>query len=158
MCGAGFDAGDEAIRPERDGLYVARFRQRREDDVGLPCEGARAVCPDGAIGKMMAGHLSVQVVDEELETGSLHVGGHPAAHGAQPDEPYRHVILGHPITVAAISDFRSVRYRLAVCLRLRKAGAAKPGARFKSRLAPALPNRIDLHDKYRPSLQNKERA
>src|SRR4029453_10114055 len=117
-----------------------------------------ALRPDGAIGKMMAGRLSVQVVDEKPEAGFLHIGGHPAPHGAQPDESHRHVILGHPITVAAISDFRSVRYRLVVCLRLRKAGAAKPGARFKSRLAPALPKRIDLPDKYRPSLPNKERA
>src|SRR5262249_50017979 len=56
---------------------------------------------------MMAGRLPMQVVDEEPEAGSLHVGGHAAAHGAEPDEPYRHVVLGHPITVAAISDFRS---------------------------------------------------
>src|SRR5262249_17219896 len=54
---------------------------------------------------MMAGRLPVQVVDDQLEAGSLHVGGHPAAHGAQPDEPHRHVALGHPFTVAAISDF-----------------------------------------------------
>src|SRR5262249_61150417 len=85
----------------------------------------RASRPDGAIGKMMAGRLPVQVVGGQVEAGLLNVGGHPAAHGAQPDEPHRHVILGHPITVAAISDFRSARYRLAVCLRLRKAGAER---------------------------------
>jgi hypothetical protein len=103
--GARLDASDEAVRSERDRLHIARFRQRGKDDVGLPCEGARALRPDGAIGQMMAGRLPVQVVDDQLEAGSLHVGGHAAAHGAQPDEPYRHVVLGHPFTVAAISDF-----------------------------------------------------
>jgi crotonobetainyl-CoA:carnitine CoA-transferase CaiB-like acyl-CoA transferase len=41
---------------------------------------------------------------------------------------------------------------------LRKASAAKRDARFRSGLAPALPKDIDLHDKYRPSLQNRESA
>jgi len=100
--GAGLDAGNEPIWPERDRLHIARLRQRGEDDVGLPCEGSRAVCPDGTVGKMMAGRLPVQVVDDQPEAGSLHVGGHAAAHGAQPDEPHRHVVLGHAFTVAAI--------------------------------------------------------
>src|SRR5262249_6961175 len=119
-----------------------------EDDVGCACERPRAVCPDGASGKMMAGRLPVQVVDEELEAGSLHVGGHPAAHGAQPDEPYRHLALGHPFTITA-----TLRSPVAVAQasRVPHVAEGRPrDARFRSTLAPALPKLIDLHDKCCP--------
>src|SRR5207244_12730084 len=69
--------------------------------------------------------LPVQVVDDQLETGPLHIGSHAAAHGAQPDESHHHVVVGHRFTVTPISDFRSASYRLAVRHILRKASLRK---------------------------------
>ena len=54
---------------------------------------------------MMAGSLPVQVVDNQLEAGPLHIGSHTAAHGAQPDESHHHVVLGHRFTVTTIFRF-----------------------------------------------------
>ena len=52
---------------------------------------------------MMAGRLPVHVVNDQLEAGLLHVGGHPATHGAQPNESHYHVVLRHPITITSVS-------------------------------------------------------
>src|SRR5262245_47232266 len=56
---AGLDAYDEAVSPECDRLHIGRLRQRGENYVGLPCKCARAVRPDSAGSKMMAGRLPV---------------------------------------------------------------------------------------------------
>src|SRR5262249_21071967 len=74
-----------------------------------------------------------------------------------PTNPTVTLSLDIPSTLLRFLIFRSARYRLAVCLRLRKASAEREMLVSKA-LALALPKRIDLHDKYRRSLQNKERA
>src|SRR5262249_30818579 len=53
------------------------------------------------------------------------------------------------------SDFRSARSRPVVWPALRKTGAVKRDARRGAGLPPALPKRIDLHDKYFPSQQDR---
>src|SRR5262249_40098661 len=108
--------------------------------------------------KMMAGRLPVQVVDDQLEAGALHVGGQAAAHGAQPDEPHHYVGLRHPFTVAPTSGFRSTPSRPAACPTLRQASAAKRAPRVQSGLERALAKDIDRQDKYRVSVQSRESA
>jgi hypothetical protein len=41
---------------------------------------------------MMARRLPVQIMDDKPEAGLLQVGGHAAAHGANPDEAYHNAV------------------------------------------------------------------
>src|SRR6516165_12669126 len=56
--GAGFHAGDEPVRPERDHFNIGRLRQRGEDHVAAASECARIFCPGRARVEMMTGRLS----------------------------------------------------------------------------------------------------
>jgi hypothetical protein len=83
---AGFYTAHKSIRSERDRFHIGRLRQGREDHIALACERARGIGPDGAGIEMMTGRLPLQVVDDQPEASLLQVGGHAAAHDAQPDE------------------------------------------------------------------------
>ena len=81
-----FDTFDQAIGTERDALDVSRLGQRGEDHVGPFGEGTRRIRPFGTRLQMMAGRLPVQIMHHYLVSGLENVGGHPATHGAEPDE------------------------------------------------------------------------
>ena len=51
-----------------------------------PASARRIICPGWARIEMMAGGLSLQVMDDQFVPGLLQVGGHAPAHDAQSDK------------------------------------------------------------------------